>query len=152
MTAFFYNPNIHPLEEYKNRQDEIKRLSEKWKLPIIAGSYEMDSWFEAVKGYEEEPEGGKRCEICYRLRLEKTAQKAKDRNIGFFGTTLSISPLKKAAVINRIGKELQRNLGVNFYEADFKKKDGFKISCQISQKEGLYRQNYCGCIFSRKKR
>jgi len=131
VTAFFYNPNIHPVEEYRLRQDELKRLAEKWEFSLILGKYAVDEWFRKVKGYEENPEGGLRCEICYRLRLEKTAQAAKKRGIQFFGTTLSVSPHKKADVINRIGKELEGKWDVRFYEADFKKRDGFKISCRF---------------------
>jgi len=151
VTAFFYNPNIHPVEEYRLRQDELKRLAEKWEFSLILGKYAVDEWFRKVKGYEENPEGGLRCEICYRLRLEKTAQAAKKRGIQFFGTTLSVSPHKKADVINRIGKELEGKWDVRFYEADFKKRDGFKISCRLSEEEGLYRQDYCGCTFSRRR-
>jgi len=150
VTVFFYNPNIHPKEEYEKRRDDIRRLAQRWGFSLIMGEYEVDGWFAAVKGYEEEPEGGARCGICYRMRLDKTAQMAKDREFAFFGTTLSISPHKKAAVINPIGVELQKVWGVRFYEADFKKKDGFKISCRICDEEGLYRQSYCGCVFSRR--
>ena len=150
VTAFFYNPNIHPREEYAARRDEAERLAEKWSFPFLLGEYDVDEWFERVKGYEEESEGEFRCEICYRMRLEKTVQMAKSREFAFFGTTLSISPHKKATVINRIGKELEKVYGIEYYEADFKKKDGFKISCRISDEEGLYRQSYCGCVFSRR--
>lgn len=151
VTVFFFNPNIHPIEEYGQRRDETKHLAEKWGFPIIIGEYNKDDWFEMVKGCETEPEGGQRCEMCYHMRLEQTAQTAKEKGIDFFTTTLSISPHKKAAIINRIGKEIENVWDIKYYEVDFKKKDGFKISCQLSEEEGLYRQNYCGCIFSRSK-
>ena len=150
VTGFFYNPNIHPREEYEARKSEMERLAKAWGFPLIADSYNADVWFEAVKGYEEEPEGGRRCEICFRFRLERTARRAKDAGMAFFGTTLSVSPHKKAGVINRIGRELEATYGVRFYEADFKKKDGFRISCRLSKEEGLQRQDYCGCVFSRR--
>ena len=152
VTAFFYNPNIHPRKEYIARKEEMESFAARWGVPLIVGEYDVKEWFRRVKGYEDEPEGGARCEICYRMRLEKTVKLAREKGIPFFGTTLTISPHKKAVVINRIGKELGEIWGVNFYEADFKKKDGFKISCQISREEGLYRQDYCGCIFSLRER
>jgi predicted adenine nucleotide alpha hydrolase (AANH) superfamily ATPase len=151
VTIFFFNPNIHPRIECLNREREAKRLAQKWRIPCIVGEYDSSAWYEAVGGYEDEPEGGRRCEICYRIRLERTAQEAKRLGIDCFCTTLSVSPHKKAAVINRIGKELEEEYGVGFYEADFKKKDGFKESCRLSEAEGLYRQNYCGCKFSMRK-
>lgn len=152
VTAFFYNPNIHPREEYTARQNEMERMAEEWEIPLIIGEYDVDEWFKKVKGYEEEPEGGLRCEACYRFRLEKTVLTAEKRGVEVFGTTLSISPHKKVTVINAIGKELEERRGICFFEADFKKKNGFKISCRLSNEEGLYRQNYCGCTFSRRQR
>lgn len=148
VTVFFFNPNIHPRIECLNREGEARRLAEKWNIPLIVGEYNSNAWFKAVEGYEEEPEGGRRCEICYGFRLERTAQEAKRLGIDYFSTTLSVSPHKKAAVINRIGKEVEDVHGVFFYEADFKKNDGFKESCRLSEAEGLYRQKYCGCEFS----
>ncbi len=149
VTVYFYNPNIHPQEEYALRKSEMERLSRKWILPYLAGPYDIDHWFSHVRGFETEPERGRRCEICYRLRLEETARLAKERGIAFFGTTLSVSPHKMADTINKIGKKIEEKWGVHYYEADFKKKDGFKISCQISREEHLTRQNYCGCVYSR---
>jgi len=148
VTVFFYNPNIQPQVEYTARRDEIRRFVLGKGIPFLEGPAETTDWYEMVKGYEQEPEGGRRCEICYRMRLEKTAQWAKKEGMHFFTTTLSISPHKKAAVINRIGKELGKVYGLAYYEADFKKKDGFKISCRMSEEEGLYRQDYCGCVYS----
>ena len=150
VTAYFYNPNIQPETEYRAREGEMRRLAEKWRAPLIVGDYDVEWWRERVRGLEDEPEGGRRCEVCYRLRLEATARAAAERGMEVFGTTLSISPLKKAATINRIGREVGEAFGVSFYEADFKKCDGFKISCRLSAEEALYRQNYCGCLFSRR--
>ncbi len=149
VTVLFYNPNIHPLEEYTLRENEMKKLSTKWMLPYLSGPYETNTWTNHIKGFESEFEGGLRCEICYRLRLEETARVAKEKGSAFFGTTLSLSPHKNAHIINRIGKEIENEWSVRYYEADFKKKDGFKISCKISREEKLTRQNYCGCIYSR---
>ena len=150
VTAFFYNPNIHPEKEYQQRLIEMKTLMEKWRIPMITDNYDVDRWFDSVKGFEREAEGGKRCVICYELRLLKTAQISCENRFDCFATTLSVSPHKKVDVINAIGKKLEKKYGVIFYDADFKKKDGFKISCQLSQEEGLYRQHYCGCVFSQR--
>ena len=149
VTVFFYNPNIHPQNEYTAREKEIRQLSEKWGFPLIVDSYESDDWFALIQGFEDEPEGGARCEICFRMRPEKTAQLAHDNQFDCFATTLSVSPHKNVTVINQIGRDLQEVYPVRFYEADFKKKDGFQKSCLISREEKLYRQDYCGCVFSR---
>jgi len=150
VTAFFYNPNIHPEKEYRQRLFEMKMLMEKWGIPMIIDNYDVDQWFDSVKGFEEEAEGGKRCAICYEFRLLKTVQVANENGFDYFATTLSVSPHKKADIINAIGKKLEKQYGVPFYAADFKKKDGFKIGCEISREEGLYRQHYCGCVFSQR--
>lgn len=152
VTTYFYNPNIHPQEEYERRLKEMRVLVEKTGVKLIQGEYDLERWFKATKGYEEEREGGKRCEICYRLRLEQTARFAIENGYDHFTTTLSISPHKKAAPINSIGEDLAQKYGLNFYSADFKKKDGYKISCQLSKEYGLYRQDYCGCTYSRAER
>lgn len=151
LTVYFYNPNIHPKTEYEARKDEILRLGGKWGFEVITGEYDAYAWFEAVRGHEDDPEGGERCAICYRYRLQKTAACALERGFDLFATTLSISPLKKAGRINEIGKKIQTETGITYFEADFKKKEGFKISCQLSKDERLYRQDYCGCIFSQKR-
>jgi predicted adenine nucleotide alpha hydrolase (AANH) superfamily ATPase len=148
VTVYFDNPNIHPPEEYRSRLDEIRRLAERWNFPLVEGAFDSDSWLAAVKGHEHEPEGSDRCGICYRFRLERTARKAISLGMNCFAATLSVSPHKKADMINRIGGEAGLAAGIEFFEADFKKKDGFKISCDLSRAEGLYRQDYCGCIFS----
>jgi predicted adenine nucleotide alpha hydrolase (AANH) superfamily ATPase len=152
VTVFFYNPNIQPAEEYRSRLAEIRRLSEKWRFPLVEGSYECDAWSNAVRGLEGEPEGGRRCTICYRIRLERTARNAKTLGMDCFASTLSISPHKKAGIINRIGMEIGYGAGIRFIEADFKKMDGFKASCELSRMEGLYRQDFCGCVYSRRDR
>lgn len=150
VTGFFYNPNIQPGEEYQKRRLEVERYFQDENLPLIAGDYDIDQWFEAIKGLENEPEGGRRCEACYQFRLVKTAQLAKNNGFEWFATTLTISPHKKAETVNRIGQELGWEHGLKFYEADFKKNDGFKKSCDLARELGFYRQNYCGCLFSRR--
>jgi len=150
VTAYFYNPNIHPMEEYMKRVQEIKKLARRWRFPLIIGDYECEDWFKRIKGFEEELEGGARCRTCYDMRLDRAARKAKELGFECFTTTLSISPHKNASTINEIGKTIEQTCGVKYHEADFKKKDGFKISCRMSEKERLYRQDYCGCVFSRR--
>ncbi|MBN1783273.1 epoxyqueuosine reductase QueH [bacterium] len=148
--VFFYNPNIHPDPEYRFRHEEICRLGERWGFSVIPGEYEKELWFDMVKGLEHEPERGARCTVCFRMRLQKTAETAKERQYDGFTTTLTLSPLKNAGLINSIGREIGTQTGIPFIAGDFKKKDGFKQSMDISCSEDLYRQNYCGCIFSRK--
>lgn len=150
VTAYFYNPNIHPKEEYLAREKEMCQLMAKWNYPLIVGDYDDKLWFEAVKGLEKEPEGGKRCDICFKMRLLKTAETAKAHGIDSFTTTLSISPHKNAELLNQIGHDVAKTVGISYVEANFKKKNGFKISCDLSAEEGLYRQNYCGCIYSKR--
>ncbi len=144
LTAYFYNPNIHPEEEYRLRLENLKKLG----VAFIEGKYDVDAWFNATKGYENEPEGGARCELCYRIRMEEAARFAKENGHIHFATTLTISPHKNARVINSIGEGLSKKYGVKFYSADFKKRNGFKKSVELSKKHGLYRQSYCGCVFS----
>ena len=148
VTLFYYNPNIYPPEEMSRREKEAKKIAQKYSVPIIIPPRDHGDWLGKVKGYEDSPEGGDRCLICYRQRLERTAQEAQKKGLLYFTTTMTISPHKKAEAINRIGKELEGEYGVTFLEKDFKKQDGFKCSVQLSQKLGLYRQNYCGCEFS----
>ena len=149
MCTFFYNPNIHPLEEYQLRLEEMESYLDSLSVKLIVGEYDADQWFRAVKGREYEQEGGKRCELCYRMRLAKTVSIAQAQGFQQVTTTLTVSPHKKATIINRIGRELTDTGDVTFYEADFKKRDGFKKSCELSKKLGFYRQNYCGCIYSK---
>lgn len=151
ITAFYYNPNIYPKSEYQKRLSEFKKYSHKIKLPLIEGKYNNQDWFNLTKGYEKEPERGKRCYLCYRMRLTETARKAQENNFDYFTTDLSISPHKDTTKINQIGQELESQYGIKFLEADFKKANGFKKSIELSRKENFYRQNYCGCLYSQRK-
>ena len=151
VSAFFYNPNIHPTEEYQRRLEEIKQFSKKVSVELITGDYDTDQWFFLTRGMENEKEGGKRCAICYQMRLENAASVAQSNGFKHFTTTLTVSPHKKATVINQIGREIQKKYSLTFYEADFKKHDGFKKSCELSKAYGFYRQNYCGCVYSQRK-
>ncbi len=148
VTLFYFNPNIFPEEEYQKRLVEAKNYLEKNKVDLIVGEYNYDLWLEQIKGYENEPEKGKRCHICYRYRLKKTAQKAKELGFDTFCSTLSISPHKDAKMINKIGLELSKEYNISYLESDWKKQEGFKKACDISKEEGFYRQSYCGCEFS----
>ena len=152
ITVFYYNPNIYPPEEYSKRAREqetfIEKLNTKHPISFIEGDFEDDKFYQTVKGLENAPEGGKRCFLCYRMRLEKSAQIAKERGFDYFTTTLSISPHKNAQALNQIGLDLQDSYGVKYLLSDFKKKNGYKRSCEISEEYGIYRQDYCGCVFS----
>ncbi len=153
ITVFYYNPNISPDEEYHFRASEQKRLIESMPLenPVdfLEGEYNPNEFFDLCKGLENEPEGGARCAKCFNLRLSKTAEIAKQNGFDYFTTTLTISPLKNAQLINNIGKELTKKHGVEYLVSDFKKKNGYKRSIALSKEYNLYRQNYCGCVFSK---
>lgn len=153
ITIFYYNPNISPETEFQKRVMEQKRLiSEmplKNKVNFIEGRYDCERFYETVKGMENLKEGGERCFKCYRLRLEESAQIANDGGFDYFTTTLSISPHKNAQVLNEIGRELGEKYGVDYLFSDFKKRNGYKRSCELSEIYGLYRQNYCGCVYSK---
>ena len=153
ITLFFYNPNISPKEENDFRADELCRLCDEMpmrrKPKVIVAEYEPQIFYDAVKGMEHLPEGEARCAVCYRLRLEKTAQEAKSGGYDYLTTTLSISPYKRAEWLNKIGASLTDEYGVKYLFSDFKKKNGYKISCELSAQYGLYRQDYCGCEFSK---
>lgn len=153
ITVFYYNPNISPDNEYRYRANEQKRLIESMPLknPVefLEGEYIPDDFFDISKGLENEPEGGARCAKCFNLRLSKTAETAKQGNYDYFTTTLTISPLKNAKLINNIGIELSKKYDVPYLQSDFKKKNGYKRSIVLSKEYNLYRQNYCGCIFSK---
>lgn len=146
---YFYNPNIHPYDEYVIRRDELIRFAKDRKIELLIEEPDVDNWFLAVKGLENEPEKGKRCSVCFDLRLRKTAEKSLELGINTFTTVLTISPHKNATVINSIGESLANDFKVNFLKENFKKNDGFKKSLELSKKYGFYRQNYCGCIFSK---
>ncbi len=145
---FFYNPNIHPKREYAIRLDEIKRLCNYHKINLAIGDYDVDRWFRMTKVFKSEPEGGKRCTVCYAMRMFETAKLAKEKGFDYFTTTLSVSPLKDYRRIKRIGEQLSLKFGVKFEDTDFKKKDGFKRSVELSKEFGFYRQDYCGCVYS----
>ena len=153
ITVLYYNPNITESQEYSLRVSEQQRLINKMplenKVTFLEGKYDPSEFFEIAKGLEKEKEGGARCEKCYRLRLEYTAKKAKELNFDFFCTTLSISPLKNAEKLNKIGSELADKYGVEYLFSDFKKKNGYKRSIELSREYSLYRQNYCGCVYSK---
>lgn len=154
ITLYFYNPNISPAEENDFRARELERLTREMPLSrmpkIVVAPYEPEKFYDAVRGMEDLPEGGARCAVCYRLRLEKTAKEAAKGGYDYFCTTLSISPHKRADWLNAIGGELEEKYGVKYLYSDFKKKNGYKRSLELSCEYDLYRQNYCGCEFSRK--
>lgn len=154
ITVLYYNPNIYPYEEYIYRKEEQKRLiSEmnfKKSVSFMDCDYDNTLFNEVVKGFEAEPEGGKRCEKCFHLRLYKTAEIAKNNGFDYFTTTLTISPLKNAEILNKKGLEAEAEYGVSYLVSDFKKKNGYKRSIELSHKFSLYRQNFCGCIYSKK--
>ncbi|RLF61355.1 MAG: hypothetical protein DRN25_00495 [Thermoplasmata archaeon] len=152
IVAYFYNPNIHPKLEYELRLENMIRLAEIYDIQLIVGEYDVKSWFDAIRGLEGEKEGGRRCRKCFELRLKETANLAKELGIGIFATTLTVSPHKNAQTINLVGREISDKYNIEFLEADFKKKDGFKKSVELSRKLGLYRQDYCGCIYSIRER
>jgi predicted adenine nucleotide alpha hydrolase (AANH) superfamily ATPase len=150
VTVFFYDPNIHPRKEYNLRRDEMKKYASKIGINFEEGAYESKDWFDNAKGLEAEPERGKRCEMCFDFRLSKTAAKAKAENYHAFATVLSISPHKDYKQISVIGQKLAEQFAIDFIDRDWKKKEGFKIAAKMSQAEGFYRQDYCGCIYSKK--
>lgn len=154
ITVFFYNPNISPKEEYEKRVSEIRRMIGEMEflhpVELVEGEYRPEVFFQMAKGLEQVPEGGERCFRCYRLRMEEAARLAAEGGYDYFTTTLSISPLKNAGKINEIGEELSGIYQVSHLPSDFKKKNGYKRSIELSKEYGLYRQNYCGCVFSRR--
>lgn len=154
ITVFYYNPNIYPADEFFKRVDEQKRLIAAMfpdgSVGFSEGAFDDSNFYETVKGLENVPEGGERCFKCYRLRLEETAQKAAEGGFEYFTTTLSISPHKNAQALNDIGRETAEKYGVKYLFSDFKKKNGYKRSCELSAQYGIYRQDYCGCIFSKR--
>lgn len=150
VTGFFYNPNIFPEDEFRRRQEAVERFAFLCQVSIEYGSYDHDRFRKLVKGLEAEPEGRKRCEICFRLRLERCAERARELGCRMMVSTLTNGPNKRAEVVNRIGREVGAAFGVEFLEMDWKKQDGFKHSVELSRKFGLYRQRYCGCEFSLK--
>ncbi len=154
ITVLYYNPNISPADEFSRRADEQARLIREIPLDtpvkLRVGAYDAEKFFAISAGLEELPEGGERCFRCYRLRLKEAAKIAQEDGFAYFTTTLSISPLKNAAKLNEIGKELAEQYGVAYLYSDFKKRDGYKRSCKLSAEYGLYRQDYCGCTYSKR--
>ena len=148
VTAFFANSNIHPAEEYALRLEEARKVARLLDVPLIEDAYEPGRWLALTEKFKEEPEKGRRCDVCYATRLMRTAKTAAGLGFDVFATVMSLSPWKKAAVINRIGRQCGNRHGVRFLEADFKKKDGFKKSVDLCRGRGLYRQDYCGCLYS----
>lgn len=155
LSILYYNPNIYPPEEYHRRENELERFVRDAGysgVPVIELPYEPQEFYNAVKGLEEEPEKGGRCTVCYRLRLERAAQYAAEHDFEWFTTTLSISPVKDPVRLNTIGMELAEKYGLNYLQSEFRKRDGYKRSLVLSAEYGLYRQDYCGCEFSKKAR
>lgn len=156
ITVLYYNPNIYPKEEYeKRKKEQIKLINEidvPTKIDYIDCDYDNDTYEKAIRGYEECPERGARCNICFKLRLEKTAKIAKDKNYEYFCSTLTVSPYKNTNLINQIGEDLSKKYNIKWLYSDFKKENGYKESIELSKKYNLYRQDYCGCIYSKKER
>lgn len=151
LVGFFYNPNVEPEEEYLRRLAEVQRLSALWRVLVDVGPYDHDRFLAAARGLEDEPEGGRRCEACYRLRLSAAAAAAADNGCATVASTLTIGPQKHAATINAIGREVCAGHGLVFLEADWKKQDGFRRSVELARELAMYRQSYCGCEFSRRR-
>ncbi len=156
ITVFYYNPNISPKDEYTARTQEVKRLISELPavhpISFVEGKYDPENYYEEVKGHEQDPEGGDRCEICFKMRLREAARLAAEGGYDWFTTTLTISPLKNAELLNTIGQAMGEEYHVSFLPSDFKKKEGYKRSIELSAEYHLYRQNYCGCVFSKRER
>ena len=156
ITVFFYNPNISPESEFRHRLEEQIRLVNEMLpgrgISVAEGEYDAEEFYRRVKGHEKDREGGERCGICFEMRLRRTAEFAKANGMDYFTTTLSISPLKDAQRLNALGGGLAGEYGVKYLFSDFKKKEGYKRSCTLSAEYGLYRQDFCGCVFSKMER
>jgi predicted adenine nucleotide alpha hydrolase (AANH) superfamily ATPase len=148
VTLYFYNPNIHPKEEYDKRLAYAGQAAKNYGLTLIEDAYDKNNWLDMTYKYRDSPEGADRCGVCFCMRLEKTAGFALENGYDIFATTLSVSPHKNSKIINTSGKMLSEKYGVEFFEADFKKQDGFKKTMLLSKELQLYRQNYCGCVYS----
>ena len=148
VAGYFYNPNIHPEEEYALRLEEARRVAQTLSFELIEAKYDKANWLSITRKYKDEPEKGLRCDVCYAMRLAKTARQASELGFDAFTTVMSLSPLKKAATMNKMGRMFAQRYKIDFLEADFKKKDGFKKSVALSKQHQLYRQNYCGCVYS----
>ena len=152
VTIFYYNPNIHPHEEYGRRRSAVRQMAEFLKLSMIEGEYEPRAWFKKVRGFSREREGGARCPLCFELRLKRTAEKAKELGFDFFASTLTIGRFKSAAIINPIGEKIAAAIGIKFLAGDFKKQGGEMESQKRGKELGIYHQNYCGCVYSKSQR
>jgi hypothetical protein len=156
VTVFYYNPNIYPPEEYQMRAREqerfIREFPTKYPVQFVEGAYDTERFYEMARGMEQLPEGHERCFACYELRLREAAEYAAGHGFDFLTTTLSISPLKNAAKLNEIGQKIESEYPVRYLYSDFKKKDGYKKSTELSREYGMYRQYYCGCLFSKRER
>ena len=150
ITVLYYNPNIEPVQEYLKRKNEQLRLLKELDVKFLDIDYLNEEYHNVIKGYENEPENGARCPICYKLRMEKTAQLAKEKNYDYFCTTLTVSPHKPSKIINEIGLALEKEIGIPYLLSDFKKEDGYKRSIELSKEYDLYRQDYCGCLYSKR--
>lgn len=152
ITLYYYNPNISPQDEYTKRSEELIRFAQavpvRHPLTVKVAPYRPEEFYDIARPYAKEPEGGKRCELCFRLRLEETARLAKEEGFGYFTTTLSISPLKDAKKLNAIGEQLSAEYEISYLFSDFKKKGGYLRSIALSKEYDLYRQNFCGCVYS----
>lgn len=149
ITVLYYNPNIQPEEEYVHRLAEQKRFCQAVGIPVIDLPYDTNEFMCHVKGRESDREGGERCKICFELRLDKTAKIAKEKGFDIFATTLSVSPHKNTLVINEVGEKVSKKYNIEFFAGNFKKQDGYKKSIEFAKQYNLYRQNYCGCGFSK---
>ena len=152
VTGFFYDPNIQPKGEYDLRLEEARKVAGMLGVALLEGPYDVDRWLALTLKFKDEPEKGRRCDVCYAMRLQKTAEAARDAGIGMFTTVMSLSPWKKAGTMNRIGRLFASRYKVVFLEADFKKKDGFRKSIVMSREAGLYRQDYCGCLYGKNRK
>jgi predicted adenine nucleotide alpha hydrolase (AANH) superfamily ATPase len=151
LRLWFDNPNIHPVEEYARRVEALLKLACRTNSDYEIGPYDPASWSTAVTGHEDDPEGGERCRLCIAFRLERTARRAVEAGFDVIGTVLTTSPHKKSAIIHELGERISREQGLAYLAEDFKKKDGFKRSVELSRQYGIYRQNYCGCVYSKRR-
>lgn len=149
ITVLYYNPNIEPINEYNKRKETQKSVLEKLNIKYMDCDYDNETYRLLTKELKDEPEGGKRCTVCFSLRLKETAKRAKENNFDYFTTTLTVSPHKNSELINKLGIEIGEKVGVKFLVADFKKREGYKRSIELSKEFNLYRQDYCGCLYSK---
>jgi epoxyqueuosine reductase len=148
VSVFFFNPNIFPSDEYDKRLGELRKFSKKMKFSVFEGSYNSYDWLDFIKGHEGDKENGERCRLCFLFRLETAAKFARDEGFDFFSTTLNVNPFKNSDDIRRVGDEAGKKFGVKFVLKDFNAWTGYNRSLELSKKYDLYRQNYCGCVFS----